>query len=416
MDSSPSGVDSRTYLLSLDTLEARPIPHLAECRSEWHPAFSHDGQQLAYMCWRGQQEFAIYSLALARGTPRLLKVFYAWPYGMAWSADDKRIILSKFLATSGELVEISLADGTLHKLPFGENSSEPAVATKGGRIAYALFSANINIWRRDLQHPELPATNLISSSREQISAQYSPDGNHIAFESTRTGFREIWMSDSDGTHPVQLSRFKNPQTGSARWSPDGQKIAFDTQASGHPEIYVMDISERVPHKLSCELQDMSVPSWSHDGKWIYFLGKGQAVYRCPATGGDAVVLSSQSQPAHGPLESPDRQKVFFSTFAPDSTLYEGSLEQPGAESAIPGMPVLADVTLWAPVSDGIYFVPKDAPHSLHYYDFSTRKTRPILTVEKDLSDGLSVSPDGRWVIYAQIDQLNSDIMLIDHFH
>ena len=224
------------------------------------------------------------------------------------------------------------------------------------------------------------------------------------------------MSDSDGTHPVQLSRFKNPQTGSARWSPDGQKIAFDTQASGHPEIYVMDISERVPHKLSCELQDMSVPSWSHDGKWIYFLGKGQAVYRCPATGGDAVVLSSQSQPAHGPLESPDRQKVFFSTFAPDSTLYEGSLEQPGAESAIPGMPVLADVTLWAPVSDGIYFVPKDAPHSLHYYDFSTRKTRPILTVEKDLSDGLSVSPDGRWVIYAQIDQLNSDIMLIDHFH
>ena len=232
VDSSPSGEDSRAYLLSLDTLEAKPIPHLSECRSEWQPAFSHDGQQLAYLCWRGQQEFALYSLALPGGDPRLVNVFYAWPYGMTWSTDDKSIILSKYLATSGELVEISVEHGTLHKLPFGENSRSPAIAPRGGRLAYALFSTNINIWRRDLQHPELPATNLISSSREQISAQYSPDGKHIAFDSTRTGSREIWMSDLDGTHLVQLTKFNDPQTGSARWSPDGQKIAFDTRTLG----------------------------------------------------------------------------------------------------------------------------------------------------------------------------------------
>ncbi len=416
MDSAPSGEDSRVYFLSLDTLEARPIPHLPECRSEWHPAFSHDGKHLAYLCWRGQQKFALYSVALSTASASLVTVFYAWPDGMAWSVDDKKIILSKHLASSGELDEISLADGAMHKLPFGENNyGAPAIAPRGDRLAYSFVTSNSNIWRRDLHHPELPPTNLISSSREQASAQYSPDGTHIAFDSTRTGFREIWMSESDGTHLVQLTKFDHPQTGSARWSPDGQKIAFDSRTAGRPEIYVLDISERVPRKLDCNLHDMSVPSWSHDGKWIYFLGKGQAVYRCPSAGGDVQVLASKSQ-ASFPLESPDSQKIFFSTFVPDSMVYQVSLDHPREESAIPGMPVLADNSLWAVASEGIYFIPKNAPPSLHYYDFSTAKTRLVLTIDKGLSDGLSVSPEGRWVIYAQTDQLNADIMLADHFH
>lgn len=222
------------------------------------------------------------------------------------------------------------------------------------------------------------------------------------------------MSDSDGSHLVQLTKFNDPQTGSARWSPDSQKIAFDSRAKGHPEVYLLDISERVPRKLNCNLQDMSLPSWSHDGKWIYFTGKAQTVYRCPSTGGDAELLASKSQSVL-PLESPDGQKIFFSSFLPDSMVYEVSLNHPGEESAIPGMPVLADSSLWALASEGIYFIPKTAPHSLRYYDFATAKTRPVLNIDKNLENGLSVSPDGRWIIYAQTDQLNADIMLVDNF-
>jgi hypothetical protein len=91
------------------------------------------------------------------------------------------------------------------------------------------------------------------------------------------------------------------------------------------------------------------------------------------------------------------------------------LERPGVASPVNGLPALRHRTLWTIVPGGLYFVPAEAPRSLRYFDFTTKQIRDIFEIQKDFSIGLSVSPDGRWVLYSQIDELNSDIMLVDHF-
>jgi Tol biopolymer transport system component len=228
------------------------------------------------------------------------------------------------------------------------------------------------------------------------------------------------MSDADGTHPVLVSDVKSSDAGTPRWSPDGQKIAFDSRHSGHPEVYIVDISERLPRKVMTNLADMSTPSWSHDGNWLYFQSHtahspDTRIFRCSASGGDAVVLSADT--GSYAQESYDGETVYFANQSGGpATLQVISLKPLSSQSVLKGMPAVADQSWWTVVPRGIYFVPANSPKSLQYFDFATKRVRQIFEVEKYFVNGVSVSPDGRSILYTQMQDPNTDIMLVDPFY
>jgi hypothetical protein len=92
-----------------------------------------------------------------------------------------------------------------------------------------------------------------------------------------------------------------------------------------------------------------------------------------------------------------------------------SVGQPGTESTVDGMPRIREAELWTLSRTGIYFVPAEAPRSLRYFDFASKQTRPVFEVDRDFFSGLSLSPDGRWIMYSLVGEENSDIMLVEHF-
>jgi dipeptidyl aminopeptidase/acylaminoacyl peptidase len=102
------------------------------------------------------------------------------------------------------------------------------------------------------------------------------------------------------------------------WSPDSQKIVFDSRISVQPDqyhadLYIVDTAERVPKKLILDTGEASMPSWSHDGKWLYFIDGGriggERIYRVPPEGGHAKAISIGR--GHFPLESFEGQSVYF---------------------------------------------------------------------------------------------------------
>lgn len=419
-DSLANSRQERVNLLSLETLKSNQLPHPTDCLNEGLPAFSHKGNLLAYNCASKPLEVRTYTVAIEGGTPKLIATFSGWASANAWTGEDSRLVFTVDQGKGNELLELRLANGSLRKLPFGEGVSWPAISRKGDKLVFTVSSNNINIWRKDLLHPGWEGVKLLASTREQTNPNYSPDGKHIAFESTRGGAREIWISDSDGTNLTQISRFNSNVVGTPRWSPDSRKIVFDSWRTGKGEVYVVDLTELIPRRLVTNVSGMFQPSWSHDGKWIYFLSgatDAPRIYRCPANGGNETMLSSE--PAFGFHESFDGETIYFVDGWYDARLKKISLNQIGPALPVEGVPLLKDASLWTVDPGGIYFVATAAPHSICYFDFSSRQVLRITDTDRDLNSingGLAVSPDKRWILYSQVDDISSDIMLVDHFH
>ena len=91
----------------------------------------------------------------------------------------------------------------------GANALSPAIDFKGGRLAFTRRLAYANIWR--LERGGTPAPFLTSSSAMDKSPQYSPDGRRIAFASSRqVTRRSVWVANSDGKGPVQITNLAKP--------------------------------------------------------------------------------------------------------------------------------------------------------------------------------------------------------------
>jgi Tol biopolymer transport system component/DNA-binding winged helix-turn-helix (wHTH) protein len=415
-DPLPNEAQDRIFLLSMETLEVRQVPHNPKCLHEGAPVFSHKGNELAYVCVHSMNELELYSVSPWGGAPRRISAVSA-AVGFSWSADDSSLVISELFKDELGLAEINLKDGSSRRLDFAETASWPTVSLTGEKLAYSSAFGNSSLWRLDLRHPQTPAAELIKSTQGHEAAEYSPDGRQIAFISSRAGPWDLWMSDADGGNLVQLSRsIVNP--GNPRWSPDGTNIAFDSSLPGDREIYVVDVSGGVPKRLATNLRNIATPSWSRDGKWIYFRSYealGEKIYRCAATGGNAVALGGEFD-ATAPQESFDESLLYFAVRPANTTLSTISLTGDFQISPVEGLPPIFRANLYTVVQGGIYFVPADAPRTLRYFDFASRKVSDVFHLRKDFAQGLSVSPDGRWLLYSQVDDENSDIMLVDHFN
>ena len=114
------------------------------------------------------------------------------------------------------------------------NALGVAVSREGDRLAYTQRTSHWDVWRLDTRQPASEgATRFIASTRFDGNAQFSPDGERVAFTSARSGGFEIWTADSRGSDLVRLTSLgRAGSVGSPRWSPDGTSIAFDYLAEG----------------------------------------------------------------------------------------------------------------------------------------------------------------------------------------
>src|SRR5882724_11054131 len=116
------------------------------------------------------------------------------------------------------------------------------------------------------------ASAIAQGSREAAAALpsfaepgISPDGATIAFVSGG----DIWEVSARGgdarllvSHPATESR--------PLFAPDGQRLAFTSTRTGNGDVYVLTLASGEVTRVTFDDANELVTGWSADGRWIYF--------------------------------------------------------------------------------------------------------------------------------------------------
>ena len=403
------------------------------------PSLSPDGRHLAFVRRTDFTVSEIWVNTLLRdftpqGEPRRMTYENRLTTSPVWAADGREIMfLSGEFGAEASFYRMSISEpGKPKVMPsLGEGAALLSLLQPFGapfmprprRLAYTRAIKDHNIWRTESNGESVlfsPPRPFISSTRIDFNPQFSPDGRRIAFESTRSGSMEIWVANDDASNPTQLTYFGGPLTSAARWSPDGQQIVFNSRLGGQADLYVISVNGGKPRRLTNEPNNEELPSWSRDGRWVYFhsnrSGSSQ-VWKMPVQGGEPIQVTRMG--GLSALESPDGKFVYYSkgnALGPAS-LWRVSGPKYGADSdETQVLESLADWSTFCVVADGIYFIPSaeaETKSSIQFLGFADGKSRRIATIEKPVSVGLAVSPDGLIILYTQVDPEDNDLMLAE---
>jgi eukaryotic-like serine/threonine-protein kinase len=415
-------------LISIETGDKRKLTSpLAGSVGDNTPSFSPDGSRLAFSRISGQGVEDIYLMRVEGGEPKRLTFDNRDIRDLDWTADGREIVFISNREGDMGMWRVSASGGPPERIltAVGYDIARLSLSRQGNRLVYSQQFADTNIWRFDLAgaHGRVGGpTMVISSSKSDSGPQYAPAGERITFRSDRSGSLEIWTCESDGSNPVQLTSFGGPQTGSPCWSPDGRQIAFAARLEGNPDIFVISAAGGKPRRLTENPAEDSAPSWSRDGRWIYFESNRNGstqIWKMPAEGGEAQQVTTNGGAVA--YESIDGKFLYYTKGRDLAGIWRVPVAG-GEEPLILDTHKAGYWSAWTVTEQGIYFLSAEqlAHPLIEFFNFATGTVTAVAALEKPFRpwtnpDGLSVSADGRRILYTQEDRTDMDIMLVENF-
>jgi Tol biopolymer transport system component len=257
----------------------------------------------------------------------------------------------------------------------------------------------------------LDAEPLIVSNVLDCEPAWSPDRAEIAFISTRSGHRELWLCDSAGSHPRQLTAIAGAYVAKPIWSPDGGRLAF-MAAADDISVHVIDAIGGTPQRITKAGHNALPCSWSRDGGWIYYasdVSGGWQIWRVDPDGGDSRQVTTEGGIAAA--ESPDGRSLYL--VRPDQNgIWRRSIDGGNLDCKVPRFPA-SQFQSWEVGVDGIFFAsPTDSKTTILLYDPRSDVSREIAEIPSYPTPRFSVSPDSRSLLFVRSDQLDIDLQLL----
>ncbi len=229
---------------------------------DYYPAFSPRGDYLAFVSTRNGP-FDLYALNVATGELLQLTRNVGNVFSPDFSPDGTKVLFLNREVENGpaNLWQVN-ADGTdLHLLYDGPESIVGAAwSPDGNTIAFAMaesLPSEYEIFLLDTRN-ETPYPQRISHGLLGIggSIDWAPDGSDLLIYAGPPGDKDIFRIDVPSGNYTQLTFGGN--NAAAAYSPDGQWIAFNsTRNDDQADLFIM----RFDGELTRQLTDDPEPDW-----------------------------------------------------------------------------------------------------------------------------------------------------------
>jgi len=200
----------------------------------------------------------------------------------AWDRDGRRFAYMEFVSGHGQLFLQDGAGGKRRALTNGATLDfTPTFAPDGKTLAFSrAVEEGTDVYTINIRDNCCLQRLTVGRFSDNLSPTYSPDGQRIAYVSTRPGLPQIYVMGADGTDQELFAPFDYGVTGSSNapdWSPDGRSLAFHRDVGGTLQVFVMDARTRTVRQLT-SLGRNEDPTWAPDSRHLAFVSD-RAGYR-----------------------------------------------------------------------------------------------------------------------------------------
>jgi len=231
-------------------------------------------------------------------------------------------------------------------------------------------------------------------------------GTHVYFVSNRSGHKEVWSMDPDGSNQKQVTSFKSISIMPAV-SPDGSKIAFTSFAHGNPAIFILstETGRRLPFYNQVASLN-ATPDFTPDGKQIVYASSASGyaqIYVANLDGSNLRRISSSRAIEVEPKVNPKtgNDTVFVSGRSGPQQIFRMNFDGTGVERLTNGEGEASNPS-WNPDGKVIAYSwtrgYATGNFNIFLMDVATRKFDQ-LTHSEGRNENPSWAPDGRHLVF-----------------